>query len=721
MKCRKNLRLISILLLVLVILVVYDVGEFIWKPAAEVTIRGGQVELDHDHDHQGSIKYSTIAGNNYGNLTSVSATGNKNQELNTSGTLNDHETVKKSNGSKKDETHPIFEKGPLLFDHTNGWNGTSSREASFFCNDIAESRRICPWNAYCPKYNIFGGIETQANHSGEELWAPLDYQQGQQPVLVSVGGINPCFQRGTSGESERINMPYILCCHEGEEKVVMNTKAEVENQTDLFINDLRCRNECHISNNNTAKSTINSISTPERYCMAKCRSVHQTNALSKVKDFFKTLPQQQSDLATEKANCIDNCQRQGNITVESLIPPPHQQYCIHRCRWMFRQKTLSILEGRDQNHNDGSLVSTLMKGRCSDISDVLRYDGVCKSLSHRQKPEINLILSHKTGKETDLGVRDCAASQCVVSIGPGHTDSSHVFLSSEQQELINAKKVNADQINVHIKSDQLLENKKTVASLRMNSSIDWTVSHSQDRLDPKAWIPLSNELLLCDICDKTANEVASAKWIWNMSLGLETVDQCLLDVLSRHTLPVNLPLINPSFGIDAVFVTNYTPLKDRRDVMSDRVREHFNADPVFIKDFDREELSDGDIECIGNREAQMAYVHRHEPRGSYSLTVKHAAAWFYIVEHSLDNVLVLEDDASFLHPDWIGKDSLWQEMLQNLPPDYDVLILCGEAGRFIKGKKISEHLFLGQHSRATDAYLISQKGARNLLRSLPMV
>lgn len=92
-----------------------------------------------------------------------------------------------------------------------------------------------------------------------------------------------------------------------------------------------------------------------------------------------------------------------------------------------------------------------------------------------------------------------------------------------------------------------------------------------------------------------------------------------------------------------------------------------------------------------------------------------------MIKQSLDNVLVLEDDAQFVHLDWTSEDSAYQELLRDLPPDYDILFLCGRPGAFNYGEKLTERLYLGQHSRQASMYLISQKGARNMLRSLPMV
>ena len=91
-----------------------------------------------------------------------------------------------------------------------------------------------------------------------------------------------------------------------------------------------------------------------------------------------------------------------------------------------------------------------------------------------------------------------------------------------------------------------------------------------------------------------------------------------------------------------------------------------------------------------------------------------------MVHHSLDNVLVLEDDATFVS-DWTREDSVWQKIVRALPMTYDLLFLSGCCRIHKRGKKITDHLYLAQQSRVSSMYLISQKGARNMLRSLPMV
>ena len=101
--------------------------------------------------------------------------------------------------------------------------------------------------------------------------------------------------------------------------------------------------------------------------------------------------------------------------------------------------------------------------------------------------------------------------------------------------------------------------------------------------------------------------------------------------------------------------------------------------------------------------------------------MKHFVIYFYMIQQSLDNVLVLEDDAEFMQSDWTSKDSVWQKIIRDLPPSYDLVLLSAFGNMRKRGKKITDHLYIAQQSRVASMYLISQKGARNMLRSLPMV
>lgn len=432
--------------------------------------------------------------------------------------------------------------GPPLFDHSHGWKGTSYEEAIRFCKNNADSRSICPWKAYCPRSRLNPRIQPSENEM--ELWAPMASQD--QPVWVSVGSKYPCMQTGQLDDSakSRSRMKYIMCCHEGEEDLEFENVPNLTsvNQTDLIVENERCMKRCHELNNETESS--------------------------------------------------------------SIIPSSQQRYCLAQCRWMYRQKAISRLASTNSLAQNAVANVTdaksplLQDGSCSDLSKTLHYDGVCKSVAHRQKPRVDLVLSDKAwlGKERDLGLRDCAASRCDVSMGAGHSNSSHLFVGTLQADEERTFSTHARGLGPH-RQDEF--------QLRLSRG------------------PRSHPSPACDLCDRYAEEVLpDAERPWDQSLGLSTLDPCVARLLSRHTLPGTLPLVDPAYGFDAVFVTNYTPLRQRREVVRERVRQTLGLEPVFVNDFDRENLTDGDVMCFGHREAQMAAMGRVASMGAYSLTIK---------------------------------------------------------------------------------------------------
>jgi len=122
----------------------------------------------------------------------------------------------------------------------------------------------------------------------------------------------------------------------------------------------------------------------------------------------------------------------------------------------------------------------------------------------------------------------------------------------------------------------------------------------------------------------------------------------------------------------------YTPLKERKATMIERVGAALDTMPTFVEDFDRESISDDDVSCFGNSTAQMAYIQRIAKKGEVSLVMKHFAVYYYMVKHSLENVLILEDDAAFFHSDWAGENSLYQQIMKDLPADYDMIFFSCE-------------------------------------------
>lgn len=506
-------------------------------------------------------------------------------------------------------------------------------------------------------------------------WAPTTMGQ---PVWVSIGGA--CRVNGVLEESEMAN--YIMCCRDSEDNVTVKSVGTED--------EWNCEEECDIASGSTASIT-------QKFCVARCKTKHHAEEVANVDEFFRELPNRTDPI------CFDECALLPEVPGSQLsptLPSKSKSMCNVRCRWLHRMKAVSELAQKYDS-------SYSLDGHCDEMSKILHHRSFCSSVAHRQKTSVSLILRAEGLLDRfRLGLRDCAVSRCNVTAGHVHTNSSHLFVGAGEKFPV---KIHAKQMNVNV-----LEANVTLAgSQRLGGvdSVDWTVPYS--------------ELLMCNICDRYTEEVFTDTELssWDRSVGIPTLEEtCVSEIFSRMTVPSpkSLPLINPIFGIDAVFVTNYTPLKERREAVVQRIKDHLGIVPTVIADFDKEELSEHDMKCIGNTTGQKLYV-GNVSAGQYSLTLKHFGIYYYMVEHNLDNVLVLEDDGNFINKDWTSSDSYWQQHIRALPEDYDILILCGEPGRFIKGERITDNLFLGQHSRATDMYMISQKGARNMLRSIPFL
>lgn len=198
---------------------------------------------------------------------------------------------------------------------------------------------------------------------------------------------------------------------------------------------------------------------------------------------------------------------------------------------------------------------------------------------------------------------------------------------------------------------------------------------------------------------------------------------------SKHTL-----------GFDVIFIIHYTALKHRKSMMEARIREAFMRDGseipvVWIDVFDREMLSSSFLDqcaktsTVRKYQKNMNNPHRENFLGEDSLTLKHLfAAYSFLRTPYTTNALILEDDATFdesgIRKSWTVSDGVYQRILHDLPDDYDILMLSryDHTDQALKHKpRIGKHLVHAQTSRVASAYLLSRKGALNLLRSLPIV
>ena len=106
--------------------------------------------------------------------------------------------------------------------------------------------------------------------------------------------------------------------------------------------------------------------------------------------------------------------------------------------------------------------------------------------------------------------------------------------------------------------------------------------------------------------------------------------------------------------------------------------------------------------------------------GMIGVELSHIACWQQVVDRNLEHALILEDDAVFVD----DFESKMQRALTNVPSDYHVLILgcwaCSPGVQKLFG--ISEDpndigVRKVTYFNGTHAYIVSQKGARYLLRA----
>ena len=136
--------------------------------------------------------------------------------------------------------------------------------------------------------------------------------------------------------------------------------------------------------------------------------------------------------------------------------------------------------------------------------------------------------------------------------------------------------------------------------------------------------------LACDLCDKYGNELLPSK----VPLPAVHLTHCMSHLLSGHGIPKQLPRIDPKYGFDAILVTHYSPLKERKRVMTERVERQLGVKPTFVEMFNREHIDNDTLTCVSDREAQLAYIGRQTTRGEDSLSLTHMAVYHYVVEHA---------------------------------------------------------------------------------------
>jgi tetratricopeptide (TPR) repeat protein len=198
------------------------------------------------------------------------------------------------------------------------------------------------------------------------------------------------------------------------------------------------------------------------------------------------------------------------------------------------------------------------------------------------------------------------------------------------------------------------------------------------------------------------------------------IADCQKEIFSREPFDTQIGVKkedqDPIFSIlGAVFVAHYSPAAVRKEQL-DRRMQAIKMSATMITSFDREDLSDQDLECLVSDKLTVELGRALLTKGESSLSIKHFSALHRIVSQNLDHALILEDDAVFTDE----FKAVFKAATAELPEDYDMLMLgtCWEQQK--RGAQFSAHLWLAQAARCTHGMLVSQRGARIMLGTLPI-
>jgi GR25 family glycosyltransferase involved in LPS biosynthesis len=187
----------------------------------------------------------------------------------------------------------------------------------------------------------------------------------------------------------------------------------------------------------------------------------------------------------------------------------------------------------------------------------------------------------------------------------------------------------------------------------------------------------------------------------------------------------------PEAGIDKIYMIHYTPMKKRRVEMS-KLLAHHNVFPQWVTGFDKEVLNDTTAQCFHTWHPEEYRVKPKEHRSmekkqklgksQRSVVTKHHSALYDMYRMGYHHALVLEDDA-------LLRTNFRQhlaEVMKEVPSTYDVIMIGGCMKMFAYRRKfnteqLSKHVYRKREARCAHAFVVSQKGARQLLSSLPFM
>lgn len=204
--------------------------------------------------------------------------------------------------------------------------------------------------------------------------------------------------------------------------------------------------------------------------------------------------------------------------------------------------------------------------------------------------------------------------------------------------------------------------------------------------------------------------------------------------------------LRESGAVDHVYVIHYSRNPKRRATMTARLAQ-YGIQAEFVTGFDRQDMTDDMRRCFnswdadairraesassggGNQSQQPSLrLQRHDkmpvPKlisAQQSVVTKHHSALYDAYRRNYSRVLVLEDDA-LLRANFVRRLG---EVVRGAPSDFDVLMVGGCLRMFAYRRRYntvmhSKHHYARREARCAHAFVVSQRGVREILASLPL-
>ena len=339
------------------------------------------------------------------------------------------------------------------------------------------------------------------------------------------------------------------------------------------------------------------------------------------------------------------------------------------------------------------------------------YCNVCNSLAKDSKKRKNTTAKELTNKCRQCNTAEDSASEFCAEC--------HIAKMELQDELTNAQDARLSLIE---KSGQLrhMRSRERLRFTNKKRSLDMQMAQLQFKIQGGesggSFAPMRAYRTEREVCrERSCND--------------PTVISGRAELLNASNfLHEGGPVVSPHLGVDAMYVTHYPKLKQRKLALDKNLREELGPSAAtWIVGLNKEDIYSRGV----NTSLVRRQAHFESTQAEISLMLKHFAAYFHMLEHDFKKVLVFEDDVAFTKGMW-GKRGRAAQLIRGANPDqFDAIFVagCGDSGsvgvdavdrRYSCMKQSETRIVKAKEARCSAGYLISRKGAEKMIAGVPI-